>query len=380
MWIGNLIRDGSPIRLNREPLTAAAIATLGASGISGLSNLASGAMTRRAAKEYNKGQMQIAQMNNEWNAAEAAKNREWQESMVAQQNEYNSAYQQRQRLEAAGLNPYLMMNGGSAGSAASPSGGAQAAPAQMPSQQALQYDFSGVSNAINSYYQNQKLAADTRGSNITNSFMPDMFRYQMAAAVNGRHEWTSGAYKAARMANAPNLAINDMNTVRQGLASLRATTELSLAQGAKTGVDAEYQRIINSFASQQQQADLYIKGAQLFNMQQTGRLTRRQVETEIARTILVTAQANRAKLDYGMAQKMADMQFQAMMNQAKYESDYFRALQKYADSIAAGKGETAKFEAELKRYESETYNSTPGRWFYKPMRFALGLGANFFGK
>ena len=35
------------------------------------------------------------------------------------ENEYNSASAQRQRLEDAGLNPYLMMNGGDAGSASS---------------------------------------------------------------------------------------------------------------------------------------------------------------------------------------------------------------------------------------------------------------------
>lgn len=41
------------------------------------------------------------------------------EELMRMQMDYNSAKSQRSRLEAAGLNPYLMMNGGNAGSVAS---------------------------------------------------------------------------------------------------------------------------------------------------------------------------------------------------------------------------------------------------------------------
>lgn len=74
-------------------------------------------------------------------AVSASKDRKWQEKMFNKQmdyntemyerqlsdtwdfyndqKEYNSASEQRKRLEAAGLNPYLMMQGGSAGTAQS---------------------------------------------------------------------------------------------------------------------------------------------------------------------------------------------------------------------------------------------------------------------
>jgi hypothetical protein len=67
----------------------------------------------------NKTNMSINQMNNEFNAAEAEKARQFQLDMWNRTNEYNSASAQRSRLEEAGLNPYLMMNGGSAGTAQS---------------------------------------------------------------------------------------------------------------------------------------------------------------------------------------------------------------------------------------------------------------------
>ena len=67
----------------------------------------------------NKANMAINRMNNEFNAAEAEKARQFQLDMWNKTNEYNSASAQRSRIEEAGLNPYLMMNGGSAGTAQS---------------------------------------------------------------------------------------------------------------------------------------------------------------------------------------------------------------------------------------------------------------------
>ena len=72
-----------------------------------------------SANKTNKTNMAINQMNNEFNAAEAEKARRFQLDLWNKSNEYNSASAQRQRLEEAGLNPYLMMNGGSAGVAQS---------------------------------------------------------------------------------------------------------------------------------------------------------------------------------------------------------------------------------------------------------------------
>ena len=79
----------------------------------------------------NKTNMAINQMNNEFNAAEAEKARQFQLDMWNRTNEYNSASAQRSRLEEAGLNPYLMMNGGTAGTAQS-SGSSTPASASPP--------------------------------------------------------------------------------------------------------------------------------------------------------------------------------------------------------------------------------------------------------
>ena len=98
----------------------------------------------------NKTNMAINQMNNEFNAAEAEKARQFQLDMWNKTNEYNSASAQRSRLEEAGLNPYLMMNGGSAGTAQS-SGSSSPASASPIQNNPLQFD--GIQNALSTAIQ-----------------------------------------------------------------------------------------------------------------------------------------------------------------------------------------------------------------------------------
>lgn len=78
-------------------------------------NAASQSATNHANKE-------IAQMNNEFNERMLQKQMDYNTEMWNKQNAYNSASAQRERLEAAGLNPYMMMSGGSAGTAQSAQG------------------------------------------------------------------------------------------------------------------------------------------------------------------------------------------------------------------------------------------------------------------
>lgn len=85
---------------------------------------------------YNK-QMYQQQLGDQWKFYNDSKENAWklvenlqqyQTDMWNKTNEYNSPSAQRERLEAAGLNPYMMLNGGSAGTAQTMSGSAGAAP------------------------------------------------------------------------------------------------------------------------------------------------------------------------------------------------------------------------------------------------------------
>lgn len=93
-----------------NPLVAPAIIAGAGSMLSGLFGAGGSAMAAKyqlqAARETNRMNYQIAQENNAFN-----------QRMWEKQNAYNSPVEQRRRLEQAGLNPNLMMNGGSAGTA-----------------------------------------------------------------------------------------------------------------------------------------------------------------------------------------------------------------------------------------------------------------------
>lgn len=98
---------------------------------------------------YNK-EMYQQQLGDQWKFYNDAKQNSW--DLYNDQKEYNSASAQRERLEAAGLNPYLMMSGGSAGVAqggSSPSGGAPSAQGVTPPT-ATPYsaDYSGVTAGL----------------------------------------------------------------------------------------------------------------------------------------------------------------------------------------------------------------------------------------
>lgn len=92
-----------------DPLTGAIISGAGSllGGLFGSSGSSKAAKYQlQAARETNRMNYQIAQENNAFN-----------QRMWEKQNAYNSPAEQRRRLEEAGLNPNLMMNGGSAGTA-----------------------------------------------------------------------------------------------------------------------------------------------------------------------------------------------------------------------------------------------------------------------
>ena len=119
------------------------------------SSVIQNSQNRQNVQETNRMNYKINQMNNQFNERMAMQQRDFQENMWNKENEYNTASAQRRRLEEAGLNPYLMMNGGSAGSAQSAGPGASASSASPAIMQPFQFDYSGVQQAIGSVFQSQ---------------------------------------------------------------------------------------------------------------------------------------------------------------------------------------------------------------------------------
>ena len=98
-------------------------------GFAAAGGIATSGVAAKQNKDYADQQLQLGRETNETNMEINKMNIENQWKMYEDQKLYNSAEQQRQRLEQAGLNPYLMLNGGSAGQAETVS-----QPASIPMQ------------------------------------------------------------------------------------------------------------------------------------------------------------------------------------------------------------------------------------------------------
>lgn len=123
-----------------DPITGSALVGAGASLLGNLFNFGS-------QSKANAANLKIAQMNNQFNERMMEKQMAYNTDMFNKQNEWNSASSQRKRLEQAGLNPYLMMTGGNAGTAANTLGvtAATAAPASVV---APQLDSSSIGESV----------------------------------------------------------------------------------------------------------------------------------------------------------------------------------------------------------------------------------------
>lgn len=132
--------------------------------ISAGSSLLGGIFGKNSQSSANKTNLLINRENQKWNEKMMDKQNDWNLAQWNRENEYNSASQQVARLRAAGLNPYLMMQNGSAGSASSVT---SASPANAGMSNTVSpFDFSaaaaGVGNAVSQYYNNLLMSANVR--------------------------------------------------------------------------------------------------------------------------------------------------------------------------------------------------------------------------
>lgn len=170
--------------------------SLGAGIISGVGSLIGGLFSSGGSHYAARKQLQAVRETNQTNWQIAQQNNAFNERMWNMQNDYNTPEMQRARLEAAGINPYLMLDGGSAGTAESAptadTSGTQVAP-DIGSTIAGGYQSMGnsiasaASQIAQMAFQNDlqkanvaKTQADAQNSDLQNQY--DALRNQFAAA------------------------------------------------------------------------------------------------------------------------------------------------------------------------------------------------------
>lgn len=259
---------------------------------------------------YNK-EMYQQQLGDQWKFYNDAKDNSWklvenqqqfQTDMWNKTNEYNSPAAQRERLEAAGLNPYMMMNGGSAGTAQTMSGSSGAAPSGgAPSGQGVtpptatpySADYSGITAGLG------------RAIDVLSS-MPDR-KVKEAQADNLRIEGkyiagkamaqilqmqTEAKTKEARLALDKliadfdnNLKVSNMSVNEQNIAESKARTQLVVTENLMRQQEL-------SFLPQAQKLQLAQGAADIAFRYSQKNLTDKQARHEVEKLAETVVRAN----------------------------------------------------------------------------------------
>lgn len=257
----------------------------------------------QSVRETNQMNYKINQMNNQFNERMAMQQRSWQANMWNKENAYNTASAQRQRLEEAGLNPYLMMNGGSAGTAGSVGTGATATSSGNAQMQPFRADYSGIAQSIGSVFQSQVQQAQVSQLQGQKN-LADAQAMQALSHV----DWSKMTKETREYLKATGLARAQLGYSKemQELDNMAFAGRLLQAQGTAQLLDAEAKTVLNKYLDQQQQADLNTKAAEYYNQMSHGHLNYNQAKKVLAEEILTYARAKGQKISNKIADSTAD--------------------------------------------------------------------------
>lgn len=267
----------------------------------------------------NKNNMAINQMNNDFNAAEAEKARQFQLDMWNRTNEYNSASAQRSRLEEAGLNPYLMINGGSAGTAQS-SGSTSPASAAPPLAMQRQ-DFSGLSNTLSSALQIANQTKETNANVQTLQSQKSLYDAQANSILSNVDWWKLGPeYKKWSQMTGLARAGLQFQTDRQNLRNMEWSGRLVQAQRLGILLDNKSKEVLNKYLDQGQRLQLDFMASQYYDSMASGHLKYQQAKSEITKRILMDAEANGYRINNKIAEDTSEAYIKAL--NAEYAASY----------------------------------------------------------
>lgn len=308
----------------------------------------------------NKVNLRMMREQNAFNAEQAEIQRDWQTRMWGMNNDYNSP----SAMISRGLNPFVQGSAAMAGSRSPASGGAVATAAPVPSIQAFKPNFSNVFQSLASLAQ-AKASEASAGESGSRARQTDTVTPLLSDYYRGLTDWKnlsigSSGYWTKETGRIS--AALDQSTEAQNLKNAQFAERISAAQETQILLNSEAQFIINKYMDQNQQADLFIKAQTLVNLQMKGALTEKQIQSEIQRAILISAEASGKKIDNRIAFVTADSLIKAA--NASYELQYrdstydyknvkLRKHTEYKTSMANQK--TAEYGAELARKQGRTH-------------------------
>lgn len=280
-----------------------------AGGLLGIgSSVVQNSQNRQNVRETNQMNYKINQMNNQFNERMAMQQRDFQENMWNKENAYNTASAQRQRLEEAGLNPYLMMNGGSAGTAQSVGTGASASSAGSAVMQPFQADYSGIGSSIGNIFQYELMQSEK-------SQLQGARQLADAKAMEtlSNIDWGKLTDETRDYLKSTGLARAQLGYAKeqQEVDNMAMTGLVMRAQHAGMLLDNEAKGIMNKYLDQQQQLDLNVKAANYYQRMASGHLSYAAAKKAIAEEALAAARARGQNIANEVAFRISESQIAA---------------------------------------------------------------------
>lgn len=278
----------------------------------GLLGIGSSAMqnsqNRQNVMETNQMNYKINQMNNQFNERMAIQQRNWQENMWNKENAYNTASAQRQRLEEAGLNPYLMMNGGSAGVASSAGTGATASSSGNAVMQPFQADYSGIGSSVGNIFQYELMQSEKSQLQGARQ-LADAQSMEILSNI----DWGKLTADTRNYLKSTGLARAQLGYAKeqQEVDNMAMTGLIMRAQRSGMLLDNEAKGIMNKYLDQQQQLDLNVKAADYYQRMSAGYLSYAETKKALAEEALAAARTRGQKISNEVASRIAESQIAA---------------------------------------------------------------------
>lgn len=272
------------------------------------SSVIENSQNRQNVRETNQMNYKINQMNNQFNERMAIQQRNWQENMWNKENAYNTASAQRQRLEEAGLNPYLMMNGGSAGVAQSAGTGASASSSGSAVMQPFQADYSSIGASIGNIFQYELMQSE-KSQLQGQKNLADAQAMQALSNI----DWGKLTDETRNYLRSTGLARAQLGYAKeqQEVDNMAMTGLVMRAQRSGMLLDNEAKGTLNKYLDQQQQLDLNVKAADYYQRMSAGYLSYAEAKKAIAEEALVAARARGQNISNKVASRIAESQIAA---------------------------------------------------------------------
>ncbi|KOO65821.1 hypothetical protein ACU52_14145 [Xylanibacter rarus] len=365
----------------------------------------------KSQSDTNKTNLQIAQMNNEYNERMFNKQLDYNQDMFNQQIEYdwkkmqeqnthnalmaegafnrqakyNSAVEQRKRLEAAGLNPYLMMSGGNSGTASAVSGssgtggspsamGVNAPTASPAVMQAYRPDFSGATGVIQTLLdiqaqkgvreaQASSLGEQASGFKIENKYKAEKLLWEI---YNSKADYnlknSQEALNNMSFARMQAMFSSDVSKAQREADNAQFTGELIRAQTAWQQLQGLLGAKELKYYDQKVLQELAIMSAQQYSLVAAGKASEAQARQAIENALNLVEQREGIKVDNYVKQNTANALIKTARNNCNTS---------YWNSVGA-RNNSGPRDA-WQRVNSELLNGNERYRFFKHAQNFLGI-------